>query len=111
VLIAESAEADRVVAAMTNYIARRLVERERALAADARARPTRIFEPAPAMPPRGNGTKKKSRALVIAADLTRFALLTLGVFAVIGLVALAAWHSWATFGRALWIAKFGSPPF
>ena len=111
VLIAESAEADRVVAAMTNYIARRLVERERALAADARARPTRIFEPPPAMPPRGNGTKKRSRALVVAADLTRFALLTIGVFAVIGLVALAAWRFWATFGRAWWIAQFGSLPF
>ena len=111
VLIAESAEADRVVAAMTNYIARRLVERERALAADARARPTRIFEPPPAMPPRGKGTKQRSRGLVVAADLTRFALLTLGVCALVGLIALAAWHGWTTFGRVWWLAQFGSLPF
>src|SRR5271168_1785548 len=38
VLIAESANVDRVVAAMTNYIARRLVEREQALASDWRSR-------------------------------------------------------------------------
>jgi hypothetical protein len=63
------------------------------------------------MPPRGKGAKKNSRALVVAADLTRFALLTLGVFALIGLVALGAWHFWTTLGRAWWIAEFGSPPF
>src|SRR5271168_2115548 len=40
VLIAESANLDRVVAAMTNYIARRLVEREQALASDWRSRST-----------------------------------------------------------------------
>src|SRR5271163_234293 len=40
VLIAESANVDRVVAAMTNYIARRLVEREQALASDWRSRST-----------------------------------------------------------------------
>ena len=38
VLIAESANLDRIVAATTNYIARRLVEREQALAADWRNR-------------------------------------------------------------------------
>src|ERR1700722_3889198 len=37
VLIAESANVDRIVAAMTNYIARRLVEREQALASDCRS--------------------------------------------------------------------------
>ena len=34
VLIAESQQIDRIVAAVTNYVARRLVERERALAAE-----------------------------------------------------------------------------
>ena len=38
VLIAESDSADRIVAAVTNYVARRLVEREQALAADWRSR-------------------------------------------------------------------------
>src|SRR5580658_5693688 len=38
VLIAEGANVDRIVAAMTNYIARRLVEREQALASDWRSR-------------------------------------------------------------------------
>src|SRR5271166_3584162 len=34
VLIAESLELEKIVAAVTNYVARRLVERERALAAE-----------------------------------------------------------------------------
>jgi hypothetical protein len=39
VLIAETEQLDRVVAAITNYIARRLVERERALASSPRSGP------------------------------------------------------------------------
>ena len=38
VLIAESQQIDRIVAAVTNYVARRLVERERALASDCASR-------------------------------------------------------------------------
>ncbi len=41
VLIAESQQIDRIVAAVTNYVARRLVERERALAADCASREQR----------------------------------------------------------------------
>src|ERR1700761_3499213 len=38
VLIAENESAERIVAAVTNYVARRLVEREQALASDWRSR-------------------------------------------------------------------------
>jgi len=108
VLIAESAEVERMAAVMTNYIARRLVERERALEADARARPTRVFETKAGLQPR---SPPRRRLLTIVADLLVFALTTLGAVTLLGLLALAAWHVWSVWGRALWTAQFGAPPF
>lgn len=107
-LIAESAEVERMAAVMTNYIARRLVERERALEADARARPMRVFEVKAAMQPKA---PPRRRVLTVVADLFVFALTTLGAFTLLGLIALAVWHVWSVWGRALWTAQFGAPPF
>ncbi len=68
VLIAETERIDRVVAAITNYIGRRLVERERALASDWRSKegaPTPVHSRARAagLAERG-GERRKPRDLV-----------------------------------------------
>ncbi len=110
VLIAETADIDRVVAALTNYVARRLIERERALAADALARPVRA---APSTPLQAKPAPRPESArpwAAIAADLFRFLLMTIGAVALIGLIALGGFQAWQSFGRTLWIAEFGSPP-
>ncbi len=129
VLIAESPLMERIVAAMTNYIARRLVERERALASDWRSRETpsnsahssaRGLQSARAV--RGkdgagssvNGTGlplRRARWLAAAGDLFSFLLLTLGSVAFITLVFLGAYAAWERWGRAFWAAQFGPPPF
>ena len=124
VLIAEGGNVDRIVAAMTNYIARRLVEREQALASDWRsrsssgatiqagARAKKLAEGASA----ANGAEAKRGAPVRgfwirAADIFSFLLMTLGSFALVGVVCLGAWAAWNAWGRAFWAAKFGPPPF
>ena len=103
VLIAESANVDRVVAAMTNYIARRLVEREQALASDWRSRSTsdaaiktaaRAKKLAEGASAAKNGeaapvpSDKREAAAggfwVRAADIFSFLLMTLGSFALVG---------------------------
>ena len=110
---------------MTNYIARRLVERERALAADTRGRPDGRARAAtqkrasklaagaaaprdaagpPAAKPRGGW-------LSVLVELLVFFLTSLGACTATGLVALALWRAWSTWGRALWEAKFGAAPF
>jgi hypothetical protein len=120
VLIAESDSADRILAAVTNYIARRLVEREQALAADWRSRTVasehiatharrrdlerKTKAPAPPLPP-------PRRFRRVATDLFGFLLMTLGsVTLCVGLflVAQAGWEAW---GRAFWVAHLGRPPF
>jgi hypothetical protein len=130
VLIAESAEPPRIVAAMTNYIARRLVEREQALASDwrsraapaidlkASARARQLAEEAKAaaakrpLPFPEIGPKRRPggfwRAL---ASIFAFLLMTIGAFALAGAVSLGAWAAWDAWGRALWAAKIGPPPF
>jgi hypothetical protein len=37
--------------------------------------------------------------------------MTLGSFALVGMVCLGAWAAWSAWGRAFWEARFGSPPF
>ena len=111
VLIAESHEPQPVVTALTNYIARRLGERERALATDdLRRAPSPFmtvaaakFIAAAAPPPR--------RLTPIVVELFRRLLMTLGAFALAGLIGLAAWLAWEPRGRALWTAFIGPPPF
>lgn len=129
VLIAESPLIERVVAAMTNYIARRLVEREQALASDWRSREApstgaepsaRISQSAGAARSRDGAASpaaapglplERRRWLVVAADLFSFLLLTLGSIAFVALVGLGAYAAWNAWGRALWTARFGPPPF
>lgn len=121
VMIAENESPDKIVAAVTNYVARRLVEREQALAADWRSQSaadqtirTHVrakalsrkanSEPAPP-PPRKRGLARR------AADAFGFVLMTLGSITLcIGLflVAQAGWEAW---GRAFWEAHLGHAPF
>jgi hypothetical protein len=115
---------------MTNYIARRLVEREQALASDWRSRSTsdgaiktrarakkladgasavKNGEAAPVPP-----DKREAAAggfWVRAADIFSFLLMTLGSFALVGILCVGAWAAWSAWGRAFWAANFGSPPF
>ena len=130
VLIAESALVERIVAAMTNYIARRLVEREQALASDWRskeeavrgAKPgARALQPAGAArakdganPPAdaaAAGVAPRGRGWLAAiGDVVSFLLLTLGSVAFLALLCLGAYVAWNAWGRALWTARFGAPP-
>jgi hypothetical protein len=135
VLIAESALIERIVAAMTNYVARRLVEREQALASDWRSREApsieakasgRVLQTAgaarardasrppadgPGRPAAATGLSRKRRGwLAMAGDLFSFLLLTLGSVTFVALVCLGAYAAWNAWGRALWTAWFGPPP-
>ncbi len=128
VLIAESPSIERVVAAITNYVARRLVEREKALASDWRsrealeadaersARASRFAGAARtregATPPAGATAPaiERRRWPAVAADLFSFLLLTLGSITFVALACLGAWAAWNAWGRALWAARFGPPP-
>jgi hypothetical protein len=126
VLIAESPLIERIVAATTNYIARRLVEREQALASDWRSREApsggakSVLRPAPAAgEARGKPTvspvptaaqRPRRRWLAIAGDLFSFLLLTLGSIAFVALVCAGAYAAWDKWGRALWTARFGPAP-
>jgi hypothetical protein len=129
VLIAETERIDRAVAAITNYVARRLLERERALASDWRsrsgepspastrgraaalasaadraARPGDATTDAPDSPPRRSRWSK-------AGDAFSFLLLALGSMTFCLILAIAAYAIWEIWGRALWTARFGSTPF
>lgn len=134
VLIAETERIDRVAAAITNYVARRLVERERALASDwrsqegapspnqTRARATGL---ANAAERRASAKDKilvdgKSGALApqsrrtfwsALGDLFSFLLLVLGSMTFCLLVGVAAYAIWEMWGRALWAAWIGAAPF
>ncbi len=135
VLIAESPLIERIVAAMTNYIARRLVEREQALASDWRSREApsngakasaRVLQSAGAArardgsrPPADGSARpaaatglplKRRRWQAVAGDLFSFLLLTLGSVTFIALVCFGAYAAWNAWGRALWTARFGPPP-
>jgi hypothetical protein len=136
VLIAETERMDRVIAAITNYVARRLIERERALASDWRSKEG---EPSPA------STRARAAGLASAAeqgkpppdktmadaktgadapngparrswwskagDLFSFLLLALGSLTFCLLVAIAAYAVWEMWGRALWAAWIGPTAF
>jgi hypothetical protein len=127
VLIAETERVDRVVAAITNYIARRLVERERALASDWRSRDA---DPSPGLArARAAGTAKTAEVKSVeaedlseapqppaswrtrAADAFSFVLLALGSMTFCLLVGIAAYAAWLAWGRSLWAGWFGPPPF
>ena len=122
VLIAESDSPDRIVAAVTNYVARRLVEREQALASDWRSRSpaseqirTRAHADALARKAQGAPSppapKRRRSFWRLAGDMFGFALMTLGSITLcvgLFLIAQAGWEAW---GRAFWEAHLGRPPF
>jgi hypothetical protein len=117
-VIAESDRVERMVEAIANYIARRLVERERALASDWRSR-------AAAAPGSTETASAKTRSKTEAKNapvepaaggggirelvLTFFTML--GALTFCAVVALALLLLWQSHGRALWSAHFGAPPF
>jgi ferric-dicitrate binding protein FerR (iron transport regulator) len=127
VLIAETERIDRVVAAITNYIARRLVERERALASDwrsrdadpapslARARAAGIAKSAESKSPEAEAfsetTEPPPSWRTRAGDAFSFLLLALGSMTFCLLIGIAAYAAWLTWGRSLWTAWLGPPPF
>ena len=123
VMIAESDSADRIVAAVTNYVARRLVEREQALAADwrsrspaseairTRTRADKLARVANGHAPIARPTPRRRGVLAILGDAFGFLLMTLGsitLCVVLFLILQAGWEAW---GRAFWEAHLGRAPF
>jgi hypothetical protein len=135
VLIAESQRMERVVAAITNYVARRLVERERALAAgsagddapEAEIAPTRPaaplaggIEPAPPVdsdfasilapaPPIGASAARGKRTWAQRlGDALSFVLMTLGSITLILLLAFGAYLAWTSRLHDLWAHWVGA---
>ena len=120
VLIAESQRLETIVAAVTNYVARRLIERERALASDWRSaalepqagrgapQPRTLPRPAVRAPKRRRGL---AGAFGFVADVLNMFFIGLGALVFAGLLAAAGYYLWAEWLRALWIAHVGPAPF
>jgi len=132
VQIAESERIDTMTAAIANYIARRLIERERALASDWRS---------DASAPSETDVRARARALAAGVDrpandetgplaaaaktapapgwrwgdalwsASAFLLLLLGSMTLWALIALAVFGFWGAGARTFWTAHFGAPPF
>ena len=135
VLIAESQQIERIVAAITNYVARRLVERERALAVECgddewrpAVWPTRQVAPAEEAFRKPEPPEAKAETPALAAafrgaapsektfgqrigDAFAFLLMTLGSATLICLLALCGYFAWTLRLRGLWAHWFGLPPF
>ncbi|MBV8851581.1 MAG: hypothetical protein JOZ16_18555 [Methylobacteriaceae bacterium] len=94
ITLCESEQTDTTVDAVTNYIAQRLIEREQALAADARAIPREdtsraaIDEPAPLPPAR----KRPQRRFIV--KLFVFLVDLLGVALFFALIVAASWYTY-----------------
>jgi hypothetical protein len=138
VLIAESPQTDRVVAAVTNYVARRLVEREKALAAgyvtekpvdrpaSSTHEPAAEAERPPPLPPQALLSSDNPAPTRVLAppparqrrgwgqrlgDALTVILMTLGSITLIALIALGGFLAWTLPLRALWTQYLGAPPF
>jgi hypothetical protein len=121
--IVESERVDRMVAAITNYIARRLVERERALASDWRSRDNlpppdaakRALDRTAARAEGAGAAISPSEAIAPPARRTRETLRTflamIGALSICGAIAYGAYAFWFLEGRALWAVYLGAPPF
>jgi hypothetical protein len=137
-LMAESQSADTIVAAVSDYVARRLVERERALTIGprvaeeppaqpveysgpatwpiARPRPRALHFPPPgasgplaaAEPPRARPRRGILRWL---GDALRWLLMLLGSITLAVLLWLGAYWAWTSRLRDLWTQWIGAPPF
>jgi hypothetical protein len=121
VLIAESERIDRMTDAIANYVARRIVERERALASDWRSNAgadverktvaakagvlARPVHAATAAAPAARNRREQWRQR--ASDAFNFLLLTLGSLTLVVLLGLGAYALWLTWGRAAWSGWFG----
>jgi hypothetical protein len=138
VLMAESQSVDTIVAAVADYVARRLVERERALTADPRVaeepRPQPVEANAPAAwpiaTPRPRALRfpaaapsdplaaaeppKARRRHAIArwlADALSLFLMLLGSITLALLLVVGGYWAWTTRLRDLWSDWIGAPPF
>jgi hypothetical protein len=137
ILIAESQSVDTIVAAVADYVARRLVERERALAVDPRVaeetRPQRAeangpaawpiaksraralhFPPAGASEPLAAELPKVRRPRGFArrlGDLLSTLLMLLGSITLTLLLGLGGYWAWTARLRGLWAHWIGAPPF
>jgi hypothetical protein len=135
VLIAESQSIDTIAAAVANYVARRLVERERALVSDCRAAEAPKADgkepPAPPIasapegqslePPIGEGQAGEAAAQPPAprrrrlserlGDALSLLLMVLGSFTLTLLIAVGAYLAWTMRLRGLWAHFIGAPPF
>jgi hypothetical protein len=129
VLIAESQSTEKIAAAVANYVARRLVERERALTSDCRA-PDALEEPR-ALPitPASNSLaaaidegeartgsadppalREKGFAKRLGDALSLF-LMMLGAITLALLIGLGLYLAWTMRLRAVWAHFIGPPPF
>ena len=138
VLMAESQSLDMIVAAVADYVARRLVERERAVTVDSRlsegqrpqsaeangpatwpiAKPrTRaLHAPAAAVtdplgaaePPKARRRRGVARRL---GDALSLFLMLLGSITLALLLGVGVYWAWVTRLRDLWIHWLGAPPF
>ena len=138
VLMAESQSAETIVAAVSDYVARRLVERERALTAGARVAEERRPEPAEANgpmawpiarprpralhfpPPAASDplpvaeqprARPKRGIIRRLGDALSLFLMLLGSITLALLLGLAADWIWTTRLRELWTHWIGAPPF
>jgi len=130
-LIAESQSADAIAAAVADYVARRLVERERALAADWRAAEEPQPEPQPEInappawprlralhvPPVGAGDalaeQRKARPGFARrlGDALGLLLMLLGSVTLALLIGIGGYWAWTARLRDLWTHWIGAPPF
>lgn len=135
-LLAESQSADTIVAAVADYVGRRLVERERALSVDwrlagepnsqagelngpavwpiSRPRPHPLNFPSPAageqavVEPR---MRRRRGVLSLLTDAFSLLFLLLGSITFALLLGIGGAWAWTTRLRDLWIQLIGAPPF
>ena len=126
VIIAESERIDTMVDAITAYIARRLVERDKAQASiqppgvisgaaflqahSGSADPADSASAGLAAPRGRDGSMRRSWRHG-AGNAFRFVLEFLGSVALVALVWAAAYGLWVNYLKALWAARIGPPPF
>ncbi|OJY03179.1 MAG: hypothetical protein BGP04_15515 [Rhizobiales bacterium 62-17] len=118
VILAESERIDPIVEACTNYIARRLVEREKALASDSLERGDVIERPVPVARPVAAGPEPEVPVADVAPPPQRsrwrgwfattflFLIEFLGSVALLVLAAGAGYFLW-TIAEAWWVANYG----
>lgn len=113
VLIAESRQIDRIVAAATDYVARRLVERERTLAVEREEsrQPADSVRQLAAAAAFGDERPAQTSWGRRIGNAFAFLLMTLGSATLICLAALGGYLAWTLWLRGLWTRWFGPPPF